>query len=293
LIRRRAFTLIELLVVIAIIAILASLLLPALSGAKHSARRTKCLSNLRQLSVAWTMYSGDNADRLASSTFILVADASPVFGPGTPFAAWVQGSMFDPHFATNAGLLKIGLLYSYLNNVGVFKCPADPRTDQFPSLGGNPTVRSVTMNLWMDPLVANLDPNAWVPDQNPNLAHANHNLDSVVYRKQSDLARPGPARLWVFLDQNPWDISQPGFLCDPSVHQWINKPATYHEHGSGMAFGDGHGEVKLWRDKNLLSFADPHWWFSWLDPDPSLPAPGDLGWLEQHSTVLDTSTSPP
>lgn len=59
----RGFTLMELLVVIAIIAVLASLLLPALSRAKESARRAQCMNHMRQLVVAWKMYTDDNRDR--------------------------------------------------------------------------------------------------------------------------------------------------------------------------------------------------------------------------------------
>jgi prepilin-type N-terminal cleavage/methylation domain-containing protein/prepilin-type processing-associated H-X9-DG protein len=111
------FTLIELLVVIAIIAILAALLLPALSRAKESARRTACLSNLRQLAAAVHLYGGDFEDTLPS-----IWDGSVGGGKDSGTGGWMYflnfggPARFDP---------TRGSLYPYAANRAVYQCPAD------------------------------------------------------------------------------------------------------------------------------------------------------------------------
>jgi len=251
----RAFTLIELLVVIAIIAILAAMLLPALAAAKKKAYGIQCLSNTKQMVLAWKLYSDDFSGKLV---------ANNQFGGGV---GWVDGVMdFSPANTDNTNTVKLiqSLLGPYAKAPALYRCPADQSS--VPVLGSR--VRSISMNAWC----VGGGSTTYVKNTAPNYK---------FYQKESDFR--SPVNIWVLIDESADSVGDGffGVFMNDAQYRITDRPASYHNRAAGLSFADGHAEIHKWKDG----------WAGDSVPNSayavnSKKGPTDMPWLWEHTAEL-------
>ena len=267
-----------------VLQLLAGMLLPALAKAKAKGQGILCMSNLKQLVLAWQLYAGDFDDHCANN--FTIPDTEQAISSGrmnnwvNNVMTWGVGTGFIERSVTNEAWVKNGILSRYTSGaLGLYRCPADNYLSAAQRRAGfKARLRSMSMNVFLG---------GWGGDDGGWGAEVSA---YKIYQKTADLSTPGPAKVWVFLDMRPdsidmgnFGVCMDGYPNQPNAYRFFDLPGAYHARACGFSFADGHSELKKWQDARTtpplqtdVAFNDQF----------SSPGNVDIGWLQERATRL-------
>ena len=219
----RGFTLIELLVVIAIIAVLMAILMPALNRVKEQGKRAACLSNVKQMGLAWIMYADDNDSKIVNGN-------TNTGGHNKDGTCWVYWSGRDASEEQRINGIISGLLYEYCPSLKLYKCPTGIR--------GEVVTYAIVDSM--------------------NGYDAITGSEGQIVKNREQIRRPGERA--VFLDEGR--LSPASWTVWYDLERWWDQITARHGDGTNLSFVDGHSEYWKWKDPRTLAISksDYNFW---------------------------------
>ncbi len=220
----KAFTLIELLVVIAIIAILMAVLMPALSRAREGGKRAACLSNLKQLAMAWNMYADENSERLVNGATGF-SNSNQSWGDHSKELSWIN-SFDNTNWNNQIQGIRTGALYPYVKNDKLYRCPTGRR--------GQALTYSIMFSM-------NAVNHPW-----------SQGIKGAHVKKRTEIL-PNLAQRFIMIDEG--FMTSDAYAVYIHLEQWFDNPPVRHGDGVTLNFADGHVEHWRWKGTDTIKHA--------------------------------------